>query len=276
MDPLRVEHVRLGTRTATRQLPRFHQVDLEALRFQQLEQSNPVDAGGFQSDRSDPALLQPRDDLLKIGGVGAELADRVGVTVGGDADHMHVGMHIDSGRVRVDDLRAPPPRRGRGQEVTSHVTSRAWLASWAWWASWALRLGRPWDVSGSRMRVSKPQGAASQEGYRGRWKSPQRNQYHAGKTRHGKSPMTRSKPLGPSFASGKMHQKEYGHGHASPDHRVETSSDPNQISQTQVHGPRGCRRRWHDRFRLLALQACELGSRRLGREVRSSDPALSH
>ena len=110
MDPLRVEHVRLGAHTATRQLPRFHQVDLEALRFQQLEQSNPVDAGGFQSDRSDPALLQPRDDLLKIGGVGAELADWVGVTVGGNADHMHVGMHIDSGRVRVDDLE----RRRRG------------------------------------------------------------------------------------------------------------------------------------------------------------------
>jgi len=39
------------------------------------------------------------------------------------------------------------------------------------------------DVSGSRMRVSKQQGAASQEGYRGRLKSPQRDQYHAGKTR---------------------------------------------------------------------------------------------
>ena len=43
--------------------------------------------------------------------------------------------------------------------------------------------GTTMDVSGSRMRVLKPQGAASQEGYRGRWKSPQRDQYHAGKTR---------------------------------------------------------------------------------------------
>jgi len=106
------------------------------------------------------------------------------------------------------------------------------------------------DVSGSRMRVSKQQGAASQEGYRGRLKSPQRDQYHAGKTRHGKSPMTRSKPLGPSFTSGKKHQREYGHWHAAPDPRVETSSDQNQISQTRVHGTRGRRRRWHDRFRL--------------------------
>ena len=110
MDPLRVEHVRLGARAATRKLPRFHQVDLEALRFKKLEQRDPVDTGGFQSDRLDAALLQPRDDLLKIGGVGAELPNWVGVTVGGDADHMHVGMHIDSGRVRVDDLE----RRRRG------------------------------------------------------------------------------------------------------------------------------------------------------------------
>ncbi len=64
----------------------------------------------------------------------------------------------------------------------------------------------------------------------------------------GKSPMTRSKPLGPSFTSGTKHQREYGHRHASPDHRVETSSDQNKISQTKVHGTRGRRRRWHDRF----------------------------
>src|SRR5208282_3590027 len=61
-----------------------------------------------------------------------------------------------------------------------------------------LSFGTTMDVSGSRMRVVKQQGAASQEGYRGRLKSPQRDQYHAGKTRRGKSPMTRSKPLGPS------------------------------------------------------------------------------
>src|SRR5271157_436672 len=99
------------------------------------------------------------------------------------------------------------------------------------------------------MRVVKPQGDASQEGYRRRLKSPQRDQYHDGKTRHGKSPKIRSKPLGPSFASGTRHQRAYGHRHASPDHRVETSSDQNKISQTKVHGTRGGRRRRHDRFR---------------------------
>jgi len=90
--------------TDSGQLPWFHQVDLEALGFQEFEQRNPVDAGGFQSDRFHAALLQPGDDLLKIGRVGAELPDGVCLAVGGDADHMHVGMNVDSGRVRVDDM----------------------------------------------------------------------------------------------------------------------------------------------------------------------------
>src|SRR5271157_3578592 len=83
------------------------------------------------------------------------------------------------------------------------------------------------------MRVVKPQGDASQEGYRGRWKSPQRDQYHTGKTRHGKSPMTRSKPLGPCFQSGKKHQREYGHGRASPYSNIKTNSGRNQILLNQ-------------------------------------------
>ena len=99
------------------------------------------------------------------------------------------------------------------------------------------------------MRVVKPQGNARQEGYRGRLKSPQRDQYHVGKTRHGKSPKIRSKPLGPCFAAGKEHQREYGHGHASPDPRVKASSEKNKISRPKVHGTRGGRRRRHDRFR---------------------------
>ena len=67
------------------------------------------------------------------------------------------------------------------------------------------------DVSSSQMRVVKPQGAACQEEYRKRLKSPQRDQYRAGKTRHGKSPMTRSKPLGPCYPAGKKHQRKNGH-----------------------------------------------------------------
>ena len=129
------------------------------------------------------------------------------------------------------------------------------------------------DVSGSRMRVLKQQGDASQEGYRGRLKSPQRDQYHAGKTRHGKSPKIRSKPLGPCFAAGKEHQREYGRGHASPDPRVKASSEKNKISRPKVHGTRGGRRRRHDRFR-LRFRLVRPAAYQWGREVRSSNPAL--
>src|SRR5271166_3482967 len=66
----------------------------------------------------------------------------------------------------------------------------------------------------------------------------------------GKSPKIRSKPLGPRFATGKVHQREYGHGHASPDPSVKENGDQNQISRPKVHGTRGRRRRRHDRFRL--------------------------
>ena len=102
---------------------------------------------------------------------------------------------------------------------------------------------QPVDAGGETTRQ------CAQEGYRGRLKSPQRDQYHAGKTRHGKSPKIRSKPLGPCFAAGKEHQREYGHGHASPDPRVKASSEKNKISRPKVHGTRGGRRRRHDRFR---------------------------
>ena len=84
--------------------------------------------------------------------------------------------------------------------------------------------------------------------------------------------MTRSKPLGPSFASGSKHQREYGHGHASPDRSVETSNDQNQISQTQVHGTQGHRRRWHDRFRWGLLVADAWADDALKKRL-LSDPA---
>ena len=216
LDPLRVEHVRLGARAATRQLPRFHQVDLEALRFQQLEQSNPVDTGRFQSDRLDAALLQPRDDLLKIGGVGAELADWVGVAVGGDADHMHVGMHIDSGRVRVDDMqRRRRNGDGDGKRPRARLPGPGWRLGLGWLVGLGWRLGLfVWDDHGclrfadagvETTRQRAPRGVSGTLEVSPTGSIPRRE------NPAGKSPMTRSKPLGPSFASGRKHQREYGH-----------------------------------------------------------------
>ena len=159
MDPLRVEYVRLGARATTRKLPRFYQVDLESLRFQQLEERNPVDAGGFQSDRPHPARLQPRDDLLEIGGVGAELADRVGVAVGGDADHMHVGMNIDSGRVRVDDIeRRRRDGDGDGKRPLTRLGWLGWLVEPFVWNDHGCL--RSVDAGGETTRRREPRGVS--------------------------------------------------------------------------------------------------------------------
>ena len=134
LDPLRVEHVRLRAHAAPRKLSRLHQVDLEALRFQQLEQRDPIDTGGLQSDRRDAALLQPRGELMKIGGVGAELADGVGVAVCRDADHMHVGMDVDSGCVPVDDIeRRRRGGDGDGKRPLTRPAGLGWLPAGLGW-----------------------------------------------------------------------------------------------------------------------------------------------
>ena len=56
LDPLAVEHVGLGPGPARAELPGLDQLDLEARGFEQLEQGDPVDAGGFQHDRGDAGL----------------------------------------------------------------------------------------------------------------------------------------------------------------------------------------------------------------------------
>jgi hypothetical protein len=105
---------------------------------------------------------------------------------------------------------------GTGSDLSRDLLG--WAGFLLGWAGFLRRVGffgssfgTAMDVSGSRMPVVKQQGAACQEGYRGRWKSPQRDQYHDRKTRRGKSPKTRSKPLVPSSTSGKKHQREHGH-----------------------------------------------------------------
>ena len=119
LDPLRVEYVGLGPCPAPRELPRLHQLDLESLRLQELEEGDPVDAGGLHGDGLDAAGLQPRGDRLEVGGIAAELADRLGVAVGRDADHVHIGMDVDAGGVGVDDLKRG--RRGGDREADRAV-----------------------------------------------------------------------------------------------------------------------------------------------------------
>ncbi len=157
---------------------------------------------------------------------------------------MHVRMNIDSGRVRVDDIER---RRRNGDGDGKRPLTR--LPVLGCRLGLGRRLGLGWllglfvgddhgclrfaDAGVENNKCREPRG------YRGRLKSPQRDQYHAGETRHGKSPMTRSKPLGPGSSSGTKHQRENGHWHASPDRRVDTSSDQNQIPEPEFTGREG-------------------------------------
>src|SRR6516165_10747948 len=84
---------------------------------------------------------------------------------------------------------------GMGNDLSGDLSD--WVGLLRLFGLFESRSGTTMDLSDWQIRVVEQQCTARQEGYRGRLKSPQRDQYHAGRTRRGKSPMTRSKPLGP-------------------------------------------------------------------------------
>ena len=86
----------------------------QATGFQQLEQGDLVNPGRFHSHGGNAALLQPVGDGDEVAGIGPEPANvRWQTTWLGrrccayaldrNADHVHVRMHIDAGRVGVED-----------------------------------------------------------------------------------------------------------------------------------------------------------------------------
>ena len=116
LDPLRVEHVGLGPGAAPRELAGFDQPDLEAL-------ATPATRTAESSRRRSipwrPSSLRTSFNHAAMArrshGIGPEAADvgRQAAGVGGpqarspgNADHVHVGMHVDSGRVRLDHAQA--------------------------------------------------------------------------------------------------------------------------------------------------------------------------
>lgn len=82
----------------------------EALRFEQLEQRNPVDAGGFHSDGGDALRTEPVGNGKQVDGVDAEGAQQLGtrrLRGGGIARYAGNdlrGADVDTGGVRVDRL----------------------------------------------------------------------------------------------------------------------------------------------------------------------------
>ena len=150
--------------------------------------------------------------LVKIGGVGAELADRVGVAIGRDADHVHVGMDVDSGGVGVDDME----RRRRGGDGDGMATSDAtWRASAGFLGLLGFfgssGIGTTMDVSGSRVREVKAIRRRATRGVSGTIEvSPTGSIPRRGNPawQVAKDKVEASRAMLPS---GKKHQSRYGH-----------------------------------------------------------------
>ena len=105
-------------------------------------------------------------------------------------------------------------------------------------------------MSSPSMRVVKPQGDASQEGYRGRLEvsptgSIPRRENPAWQVANDKVEASRA-----MLRFGQEAPKGIRPRTRVTRPRVKESSDQNQISRPKVHGTRGGRRKRHDRFRL--------------------------
>ncbi len=103
LNPLTVEDIGLVTGGETAGQVAADQVAMDAASFQDLEQGDPVDAGGFHSDSLDAVLGQPIGDSVQVGGIGAEGTHDLGLVRAGNADIDLLGADVGAGSVGGDD-----------------------------------------------------------------------------------------------------------------------------------------------------------------------------
>jgi len=115
----------------------IHQHHGRAELLKDLEDGNPVNAGGFHGDCADSALLEPVGKAVQVPREGAEAADRFRIAVRSNSCYVYGGSDVDRGRVgggfdRLIEARgarhlhpvAQPPRRVRVQPQLKRTRDR--------------------------------------------------------------------------------------------------------------------------------------------------------
>src|SRR5262249_9684064 len=101
LNPLTIVDISLGTPLGMGYGSGVDQEDAKAAPFQQFVQGDPGDAGGFQGDGIDAAVSQPVSEGFEVGGESPKPADRLGISVGWDANPMDAVVDVDPGGVGI-------------------------------------------------------------------------------------------------------------------------------------------------------------------------------
>lgn len=121
-NPLTVRHVALPARHIL-DVAGIHRIHLKATGLEDLEDGNPVDAGGFHGHARNAAGREPIGQPLQIAGERRKGLDRIGVAIGRHRDDLFAGAAIDAGGVRVDVIQHRRRRaglRGTTRRRTTH------------------------------------------------------------------------------------------------------------------------------------------------------------
>jgi hypothetical protein len=78
------------------------QIDGQAARFEDFEDGDPIDAGGFHGDGIHAAGEQPIGQGVQVGREGGEATHRLAGTVGGHGGPDFAGADVETGGVGVD------------------------------------------------------------------------------------------------------------------------------------------------------------------------------
>lgn len=81
--------------------------DGQAGALQDLEEGNPIDAGGFHDDSVNATSFEPVGQGVEVGGEGGENAHRLPVAILRHADVMFGGADVDAGGVEVELFQKP-------------------------------------------------------------------------------------------------------------------------------------------------------------------------